>query len=144
MPNGSRANSFQNQEYQAAQAFRDGLVRERAAAAAREVEMFRGQQIPEGRKGELAKDLAEKRAIFLKSVAVIKPIIDQAEGDYRRLKGDSAVRDALNALGRSTKATVFLGPSREFRRAVDTLREADRAYSLETAVPKKKGRPSRR
>ncbi|HZW34692.1 MAG TPA: SUMF1/EgtB/PvdO family nonheme iron enzyme [Isosphaeraceae bacterium] len=143
MPNGSKANSFQNEQYQVARAFRDGLERERAAAA-RTAELLRSRQVPKERKDELAKDFAAKRSDFLKAAGELKPIHDKAMSEYRKLQADRTVKEALDAFRRSTKAAAFLGPSRDFQRAIDTITEAERAYAPEIAAPKKKGRPPKR
>ncbi len=142
MPSGPKASSLQNDLYQGARAFRDGLERERDAAA-RTVELLRSQQVPPERKAELAKDFAAKRSDFLKAEGELRPIYDKAMTEYRKLHADPTVKEALDAFKRSTKAAAFLGPSREFQRAIDAIKAAERAYSPETAAPKKKRKPSK-
>jgi hypothetical protein len=65
-------------------------------------------------------------------------LYDKAMGEYRALQADPAIKDALAALRRSTKATALLGPSKAFQRSIDAIRDAERAYSPETAAPKKR------
>jgi len=137
MPNGPKANSFEQQEYQAAQAIRDGLVQERDASSAA-VDALRRQQFRPERKEELAKDFTAKRTDFLKAEAELAKSIEKAKEEYRELQGDSAVKDALAAIRRSTKKGAALGPSKNLQNVIDTIRKAERAYSPETNAPKKK------
>ncbi len=141
MPNGPRANSEQKLEYQAAQDFVSGITQERDNAS-RVVDARRTQQVPAGRKEELVKDFKAKWSDFLKAADELTPLFDEAFREYRRLKDDRAVKDALAALSRSTKATALLGPSRNLQNAVETIKSARRTYAPETAAPKKKTRPA--
>ncbi len=142
MPNGAKANSQEKLDYQAAQAFLDGLTQERDNAS-RAVEAIRAQQIPAGRKEELVKDFKAKWSDFLRATDELTPLIDSALGEYRKLRSDPSVTDALAALSRSTKAAAHLGPSKNLQKALDTIKEAKRAYAPETAAPKKKTRPAK-
>ena len=137
MPNGPKANSFERQEYQAAEAIRDGLVQERDASSAA-VDALRRQQFRPERKEELAKDFTAKRTDFLKAAAELAKSIEKAKEEYRELQGDSAVKDALAAIRRSRNTGAALGPSKNLQDVIDTIRKADRAYSPETNAPKKK------
>jgi len=143
MPNGPKANSFEKQEHQAAQAMRDGLVQERNSSSAA-VDALRRQQFPPERKGELAKDFSAKRTDFLKAEAELAKPIEKAKEEYRKLQGDSAVKDALAAIRRSTKTGAALGPSKNLQNVIDTIRKAERAYSPETNAPKKKRQEAKR
>ncbi len=142
MPNGARANSQEKLDYQAAQAFRDELTQERDNAS-RTVEAIRAQQIPAGRKDELVKDFKAKWSDFLRATDELTPLIDIALGEYRKLRSDPSVTNALAALSRSTKAAEHLGPSKNLQKALETIKEAKRAYAPETAAPKKKTRPAK-
>jgi hypothetical protein len=141
MPNGNRANSQEKQEYQTAEMARDQLVQERDNSYA-VVGAFRTQQVPAGRKEELVKAFNAKWSEFRKSADELMPLIDKALGEYRKLHGDSTLRDTLAALSRSTKAAAILGPSKNLQNAIDTIKNARRTYSPETAAPKKKARSS--
>ena len=143
MPNGPRANSFENQEYQAAQAIRDGLVQERNSSSAA-VEALRRQQFRPERKEQIAKDFMAKRSDFLKAEAELAKPIEKAKEEYRKLQGDSAVKDALAAIRRSRKTGAALGPSKNLQNVIDTIRKAERAYSPETNAPKKKRQEAKR
>ncbi len=142
MPNGARANSQEKLEYQTAQAIRDGLNQDRDNAS-RAVEAMRAQQIPAGRKEELVKDFKAKWSDFLRAADELTPLIDRALGEYRELRSDHSVTDALAALSRSTKAAALLGPSKNLQKVLDTIKEAKRAYAPETAAPKKKTRSAK-
>jgi hypothetical protein len=139
MPNGGRSNSQEKQEYQTAEDFRDRLTQERDNAS-RAVEAMRSQQVPAERRQELVKDFQAKWSDFLKATGVLTPLIDKALAEYRKLQGDPTVKDALAALGRSTKAAAILGPSKNLQHALDTIKNARRAFAPEAAAPKKKGR----
>jgi formylglycine-generating enzyme required for sulfatase activity len=143
MLNGARANSLQNEQYQVARAFREGLERERDGAA-RAVELLRSQQVPPARKEELGKDFAAKRSDFTKADNELKPIYDKAMAEYRKLQADPTVKEALDSFRSSTKAAAYLGPSKNFQAGIDAIKRAERAYAPEIAAPKKKTRPSKR
>jgi hypothetical protein len=143
IPSGPKATSLQNQQHQAVKDVRDGLASERDEAD-RTIEVLRRQQAPAGRKEELTKDFASKRSDFLKAVDELRPIYDKASGEYKRLKSDPSVKDALVAYQRSTKAAVFPGPSPDFQKAIEKIKQAERAYAPEMAAPKKKGRTAKR
>ena len=143
MPNGARASSADNDAYQAARGIRDGLNRERDVTD-REMERLRTQQIPAARKEELAKIFMTKRTDFIKASDELRPSYEKAMAEYRKLHSDLVIKDALSTLDRSTKAAAILGPSKDFQRGFDRIKEAVRAYSTETAAPKKKGRPAKR
>jgi hypothetical protein len=139
MPSGSRANNVQNQAYQAARAYRDGLSQERDASSKGSDALQQGQgQL--GPKEELARNFEEKRAAFLKASADLRPSYDRAMAEYRAFQADPAVKEDLNAVRQATKSAAILGPSKEFQRAIDTVREAERAFSPETAATKAKAR----
>jgi hypothetical protein len=143
MPNVGRANSAQQQQFQAAEAYRDGLAQDRDNAA-RRVEELRTLQVSADRKEELAKDFTTRRSELMKSFDELCPIHDQAVGEYRTLQSDRSINDALGAYGRSTRVTVRLGPSPSFQKAFTRIKEVAQQYSLETAAPKKKSRSSTR
>jgi formylglycine-generating enzyme required for sulfatase activity len=142
MPNGARANSAENQAYQAAQAFRDGLVRERENAA-REIEILQGQQVPAERKEELAKAFASKRSDFLKAADELRPMVERTLGEYRRLQADASVNQVLAEFRKTTRSTAYLGPSKEFQKVVDMIKDAERASAPETVAPKGRRRTTK-
>ena len=141
MPNGSRASSQDKQEYQTAQMALNELVQERDDSS-KVVDAMRTQQVPAVRKEELIKAFNAKWSEFRKAADELMPLIDKALGEYRKLHGDSTVRDALATLSRSTKAAAILGPSKNLQNSIDTIKNARRTYSPETAAPKKKARSS--
>jgi hypothetical protein len=138
MPNGNKANSLEKQEYQRAQTALDGLTEERDNSS-RMVDALRAQQFPAGRKEEFVKDFNVKWSGFLKAANELTPLIDNALSEYRKLQGDPQVRDALASFRRSTKVEALLGPSKDLRKAADSIKDAKRKYAPETAAPKKKG-----
>jgi hypothetical protein len=108
--------------------------------SSRVVEARRAQQIPAERKEELVRDFKAKWSDFLKATDELTPLFDKALGDYRQLEGDPSVKETLAEVRRSTKAAALLGPSRNLRKAIDTIKEARRTYAPESAAPKKKAR----
>ncbi len=143
MPNGARANSSQNEAYQLTRGDRDVLNRAREATD-RDIEALRSQQVPAGRKDELAKTFETKRLEFFKASDELRPIYEKAMGEYRKLQSDPSVKDALGAYGRSTKTAAFLGPSKDFKSGQEKIKLAKRLYQPETPPTKKKGRPAKR
>jgi hypothetical protein len=143
MPNGPRANSLQKQEFLAAQAIRDNYVQERNSSSAA-VEALRRQQFRPERNEQIAKDFMAKRADFLKAVPEWKKLMDKTREEYHKLQGDRAVKGALAAIRRSTKAAAALGPTKDLQSAIDTIRNAERAVSPETNAPKKKRQERKR
>ena len=103
---------------------------------------MRAQQVPAGRKEELAKDFKAKWSDFLKAADELTPSIDKALGEYRKLQDDPSVKDALSAFRRSKKATALLGPSKNLQNVHDMIKNARRNYAPEIAAPKKKPRSS--
>jgi hypothetical protein len=142
MPNGARANSAQNQAYQAAREFHDGLVRERDEAA-RQIEVLQGQQVPAERKEELAKTFAAKRSDFLKAADELRPMVERTMEEYRKLRSDSSVNQALAEFRKTTRSTAYLGPSKDFQKVVDMIKDAARASAPETVAPKGKRKTSK-
>ena len=147
MPNGTRANNIEKLDYQAAVAFRDGLVQGRDNAAA-QVEAIRGQQVSAEQKQALVDDFMAKRAEYLKAAAELRPLYDKVKAEYDQLLADPAVKKAVKndvaEYHRTTKSDAALGPSGNLGKAIDMIRHAERAYSPETAAPKKKRQTTKR
>ena len=140
IPNGPRANSDEKAVYQITQDGLNGLTQERDNAS-RMVDATRTQQVPAGRKEQLVKDFNAKWSEFRKAADELTPLFDTALGEYRKLRSDPSVTDALATLSRSTKAAAILGPSKNLQNAVETIKNARRTYAPETAAPKKRTRP---
>ncbi len=86
------------------------------------------------------KDFKAKWCDFLRATDELTPLFDRALGEYRKLRSEPSVTDALAALSRSTKAAALLGPSKNLQKVLDAIKEAKRAYAPETAAARKKTR----
>ena len=64
--------------------------------------------------------------------------LEKAKDEHRKLQDDPAVKEALAAIHRSTRAEVSLSPARRLQNPIDMIKSARQKYSPETHVPKKK------
>ena len=142
MPSGGKANSLENQEYQAAREFRDGLARGRDGYSAT-VDAIRGQQASASEKADLGKDFLAKRSAFPKASAELRPPYDKAIAEYKALQNDPKVKAALDAVRGATRKPALLGPSRDLQKAIETIKEAERASAPETAPTRRDRKAAR-
>jgi hypothetical protein len=139
IPNGSKSNSMEKQAYQETKATVDGLVQQRDDASGM-VDALRAQQVSPEDKEKLATEFLAKRSDFLKATAELRPVYDKAISEYNKLQEDPAVKDALAAYKLTTKSAAAPGPSKNFQKAFALLRDAEWAYSPETAAAKAKAK----
>jgi hypothetical protein len=64
---------------------------------------------------------------ILQAVLDLRRLVDAATKSYTALANDVAVKDALDALGRTSKAKLKLGPSARFTSNVNVLERVDQS-----------------
>jgi formylglycine-generating enzyme required for sulfatase activity/serine/threonine protein kinase len=137
MPNGARTNSADKQAYEMQQLYCANLTSDRDVAS-RVVDALRAQQPAAGLKEELAKGYTAKWADFLKEAPPVLLLLEKAKEEHRKLQGDPAVREALAAIRRSTKAEVTFSSPKNLQNGIDIINSARRDYSPEMSAPKSK------
>jgi formylglycine-generating enzyme required for sulfatase activity/serine/threonine protein kinase len=137
MPNGRSDDSQKKEAYAFQQSYCAGLTADRDAYSA-DVVALRAQQPPPGVKEELAKAYTARWAEFREAGPPVALMLDKAKEEHRRLQADPAVREALAAIRRSTKAEVSLSSPKNLQNAIDAIRTTATVCSPEASAPKKK------
>jgi hypothetical protein len=96
-----------------------------------EVNLRYRKLVPDSKREQLAGDFAKRRGDFLKEVRELRSLADKIKVRYAELSRDDAVKNALSALKRSTKARLDLGPSPEFKKKSAWLTSAEKATAPE-------------
>jgi hypothetical protein len=137
LPDMPRRNILEKQQALQAQQWRNQLSKE-LNVTNNQIAALHRRQVPQGVKMKLEKDFEQKRSDFLSAAADLRPLADKTMGEYNELKGNASVKNALNAYKQLTKANIPLGPSKDFVKAIQFVKSAERTYSPETAAPNKK------
>jgi len=86
------------------------------------------------------------RTDFLEANRQLRPLVDQAVNEYRNLKKDSTVKDALQTISKRTNTVVSLGPSKNLTTTISKLRQAEEMVSFDPEAyrrkPKRKSKVS--
>lgn len=101
-----------------------------------QVNTLKGRQVPPRVKMDLQKEFKEHRGNFLAAASELRKPYDVCMAKYRELAENSLVKNALFTYGQINKVKVSVGPSREMEKAIGIVKQAERAYSPETVVPK--------
>jgi clan AA aspartic protease (TIGR02281 family) len=81
---------------------------------------------------QLTAEVSKYRVRYIQAVLDLRQLVDTATKAYAELGGDAAVKDAIDALGRTSKAKLKLGPSAQFTNNVKLLERVERSVITDT------------
>ncbi len=87
----------------------------------------------------LLAELSKRRVHFIQAVLELRQLVNEVTKSYAELAGDAAVKDALEALGRTSKAKFKLGPSGQFTANVKVLERVERSVITDAVDVRKRG-----
>jgi clan AA aspartic protease (TIGR02281 family) len=88
---------------------------------------------------KVAAQVPRQREAFIQAVIDLRQIVDEATTRYQELADDEEVKKALEALNRTAKVKVALGPSRAFLANAGLLKKVESAVLSETIDLRKEG-----
>ncbi len=88
---------------------------------------------------QVAAQVPRQREAFIQAVIDLRQLVDEATAKYEELADDDEVKEALEALNRSARAKVALGPSRAFLANAGLLKKVESAVLSETIDLRKEG-----
>jgi clan AA aspartic protease (TIGR02281 family) len=107
-----------------------------------------GDRIRQFQQGELADpkvqdqllaEVSRRREGFMQGVLDLRQLVDAAAKSSAELAGDAAVKEALDALGRTSKAKPKLGPSSQFAANVKLLERIEKSVMTDSVDLRKQG-----
>ncbi len=107
----------------------------------REVNLRYRRLVPDSEKEELRGEFVKKREEFLESSRDLRALADKIKDEYSALAKDNSVKNAVASLKLSTKTSITVVASNDFKKASTWLTNAVRSTSPESLAPKttKKG-----
>jgi clan AA aspartic protease (TIGR02281 family) len=88
---------------------------------------------------QLLAEVSKRRERYIQAVLDLRQLMDAATKSYAELAADAAVKDALDALGRTSKAKPKLGPSGQFTTNVKLLERVERSVISDAVDLHKQG-----
>jgi aspartyl protease family protein len=88
---------------------------------------------------QLLAEVSRRREGYIQAVLDLRQLVDAATKTYAELANDPAVTQAIDALGRSSKAKPRLGPSSQFATNVKTLERVERSVMTDAVDLRKQG-----
>ena len=88
---------------------------------------------------QLLAEVSRRREGYIQAVLDLRQLVDAATKSYAELANDPAVKQALEALGRSSKAKPKLGPSSQFATNVKTLERIEHSVMTDAVDLRKQG-----
>ncbi len=90
-------------------------------------------------KDELGAAIARRREAYIQGVLDLRGMVDSANEAYKTLADDPEVKQALDDVGKTTKAKLMLGPSKAFLANVKLLENAEKSVLTENVPLRKEG-----
>lgn len=109
----------------------------------REVNIRYRKLVPESERDELRREFLKEREEFLESSRELRAQADTIKGQYTALAKDAVVKKALAALKTTTKASLTVAPTGDFKKASTWLTNAVRNTAPESLKPKNVRKPAR-
>ena len=88
---------------------------------------------------QMQADVSQRRQFFIQSVLDLRQLVDSATGAYAELARNDEVKQALDALSRTSKSRLKLGPSAQFLTNVKLLERIEKSVITDTAEVHKEG-----
>jgi len=96
--------------------------------------LYEGKEGEQAARKEVAAKAAGRREAFVQALLELSTLVEETEKQYAELKGDDAVKVAIEALNRGVKANakVALGPTKAYQANVKALKKAQGAIQSES------------
>jgi hypothetical protein len=104
----------------------------------REVNLRYPRLVSESKTEQLRSEFLKRREAFLEGSREVRVLGDKIRDNYHALSQEEEVKKALDALRVSTKSSLGLGPSPDFRKANAWLTNAVRSTAPESLKPAKR------
>ncbi len=88
---------------------------------------------------QLLAEVSKRREHYMQAVLDLRQLVDSATKAYAELADDAAVKEAIDALGRTSKAKPKLGPSTQFASNVKRLERVERSVITDSVELHKQG-----
>ncbi len=110
----------------------------------RELNLRYKNLVSDRQKEKLSDEFQKQRENFLKEAQEPRALAEKIKERYGELSKDAAVKKALDELRRSTKSSISLGPSAEFRKKSTLLKNAEAELSPRNFVRKSTGKKAQK
>jgi hypothetical protein len=110
----------------------------------RELNLRYKNLVSDRQKEKLSDEFQKQRENFLKEAQAPRALAEEIKKRYGELSKDPAVKKALDELRRSTKSSISLGPSAEFRKKSTQLKNAEAELSPRNFVRKSTGKKAQK